>query len=127
MATKTRTNTIVNLARLGIDYVDCVDLCRAERVLHTWGEHECNGVIQRDEITAIPYVHSACTGKRSHRTCDRETGALKRITKILAPYGLGFYHQTDPRGCALYIIRQNDVPPGESVDSYYTRGLAVCS
>jgi hypothetical protein len=36
------------------------------------------------------------------------------------------YHQGDPRGCALYIIRKGDVPKGEDVNAYYTNGLAVC-
>lgn len=39
---------------------------------------------------------------------------------------LTFYHQTDPRGCALYIIRPGDVPEGEDVSAYYSRGIAVC-
>lgn len=38
---------------------------------------------------------------------------------------LSAYIQTDPRGCALYIIRPDDVPAGAEVDSYYSRGLAV--
>ena len=29
--------------------------------------------------------------------------------------GLGWYHQTDPRGCALYILRPGDVPDKWSV------------
>lgn len=35
------------------------------------------------------------------------------------------YLQTDPRGCALYIIRPGDVPDGQDVSAYYTRGIAV--
>jgi len=37
-----------------------------------------------------------------------------------------YYHQGDPRGVALYLVRLSDVPPGASLDSYYTRGIAVC-
>lgn len=36
------------------------------------------------------------------------------------------YIQGDPRGCALYILRADDIGPGESIDSVYTRGIAVC-
>lgn len=35
------------------------------------------------------------------------------------------YIQTDPRGAALYIIRPGDVPAGEDVSAYYSRGICV--
>jgi len=40
---------------------------------------------------------------------DRETGALKRLAAIMAPHKrrLTYYLQTDPRGCALYIVPLN--------------------
>lgn len=57
---------------------------------------------------------------------DRETGACKRLVKIMARYpSLRIYLQTDPRGCALYIIRPGDVPDGVAVDTCYSRGVAV--
>ena len=57
---------------------------------------------------------------------DREAGALKRLAKIMARYpALSYYVQTDPRGCALYILRPGDVPAGEKAESYYSRGVAV--
>lgn len=60
-------------------------------------------------------------------TPDRETGAKKRLAKIMARYPkLRAYIQTDPRGAALYILRPGDVPEGEDAGSYYTRGLVVC-
>jgi hypothetical protein len=59
---------------------------------------------------------------------DRERGALKRMAAIMARYpGFVSYVQTDPRGCALYILRPGDVPDGaDQLGSYYTRGIAVC-
>jgi hypothetical protein len=168
-------------------------LLRCARTLHTWAEHECNGVIQRDSdsyiicsqgncaktsfvtaaeakgplsincpacgdpapikrhvATGKPYWHNAYSGARCYQTPDRETGALKRIAAILAPHapkqytaetcpgrpcgaecdhaspGLTFYHQGDPRGCCLYLIRPGDVPAGSTVDSCYSNGIAVC-
>ena len=58
---------------------------------------------------------------------DRETGALKRLNKIMAQYpALGSYVQGDPRGASLYIVRHADVPEfGSNPDSYYSRGVAV--
>ena len=57
---------------------------------------------------------------------DRETGARKSLGKIMARYpGLSAYIQGDPRGCALYILRPQDVLEGADVGSYYSRGLPV--
>lgn len=78
-----------------------------------------------------------------------ETGARKRLAaivsarnqRVLAPlpeadtlsgdiaqafdHIVDAYVQTDPRGCALYILRPGDVPAGAETDSYYSRGIAV--
>ena len=57
---------------------------------------------------------------------DREAGARKRLAAILKRYPtLTAYVQTDPRGCALYILKPGDVPAGADASSYYSRGLAV--
>jgi hypothetical protein len=124
---KYRRQTFENLARMGISHDDASALVRASATLHTWGEAECNGIIQRDEDTGKPYWHSSHDGRRLGRTSDRETGALKRATAIAARYGLTAYHQGDPRGCALYLVRPGDVPAGEDVGAYYSRGVAVAS
>ena len=60
---------------------------------------------------------------------DREAGALRRLAAIMAPRKrrLIAYHQGDPRGCALYIVRRRDIPAGASVESFYNRGVAVCT
>jgi hypothetical protein len=58
---------------------------------------------------------------------DKETGAKKRLEKIMARYpGLSYYIQTDPRGSALYILRPGDVPDGGCASAYYNRGIVVC-
>src|SRR5882762_3424168 len=60
---------------------------------------------------------------------DRETGARKRLAKIMACYpGFKAYVQTDPRGCALYILRPDDLKglnSDDAVSCNYTRGIAV--
>lgn len=121
-----RQNTFMQLARLGFTTSDAAALVRASATLHTWHEHECNGAIQRDEETEKCYWYNADTGRELWRTADRETGARKRIEAIVARYpGLRAYVQSDPRGCALYIIRPDDVPEGADIDGYYSRGIAV--
>lgn len=60
------------------------------------------------------------------RIADRKRGAQKRLGKIMARYpGMSAYVQTDPRGCALYILRAGDIPAGADVASCYNRGIAV--
>lgn len=110
----------------GLTRSDLDALLLAEKRLSRFAEHECNGVIQRDEMTGIPYWYSSYDNRRLGKARDMENGALKRIAEILKPTTLSFYHQTDPRGCALYLIRQSDIPDGKSIDQYYTRGIAIC-
>lgn len=114
------------LSTYGFTRRELSTLLRAEKTLHSWAEHECNGVIQRDEVTGKPYWYCSYSGKRRYATSDRETGALKRVAALCQAHGVAFYHQTDPRGCALYLIRPEDVPEGAEVASYYTRGIALC-
>lgn len=110
-------------------------LRRAEMTLTRWAERECNGEIERDEETGKVYSVNTRTGERRRWTVpDRETGALKRIEATVKARNarepesgpLSFYHQTDPRGCALYILRPGDVPEGKNANAYYTNGIAVC-
>ena len=121
----------LNMDRLGISIRDSESLRRIEMTLHSWGERECNGNIQRDENTgktySVHYVGQYQDQEVRHPTADRETGALNRLKKIMSRYPkLLTHHQSDPRGCALYVIRKADVKPGEQLDSVYTRGVAVC-
>lgn len=123
------------LVRAGIEYEDALALRRIEMTLRRWFEAErgsynayASFTIERDEPDSPPYrVCRLYDGRviRS-RTPDRETGARRRLAKIMAKYpGFGYYVQTDPRGCALYIMRPGDVGAGDDVSCVYTRGLPV--
>ena len=117
---------VKGLMTAGISLDDAVALRRISMTLHRWHEAECNGEIQRDEATNIPYWYNRHTNKKIWKVADRETGALKRLNKIMAKYPLlSAYVQGDPRGASLYILRPNDVPEGKDVEAYYNRGLAV--
>ena len=138
--TKKQENTIRlfdRLSKLGFTYDEITALLRIERTLHRWAEQSCGDgndyaswSIQRDEETGKPfkcvYPHNAA----SHRypIADREAGALRRLATIMEPRKrrLVAYHQTDPRGCAIYIVRRKDIPAGANLDSCYTNGIAVC-
>lgn len=130
---------------LGISHEDQEALYRIERTLSRWSEMECGDAegrsIERDEATGIPYLtYERGSGPRGrYQIADRERGALKRLRAIMSRYpALWFYHQGDPRGCALYVGRWADIPECRTVaitdaperdrliDQYYTRGVAVC-
>lgn len=121
-------NRLAPLRRAGITWDDAAALRRISMTLKRWHEGECgteDGHIERDEATGRTYWVSAYNGRR-HRTPDRETGALKRLRKIMARYpDLSYHVQGDPRGAALYVLRPGDVPEGADPDCYYSRGLAV--
>jgi len=101
------------------------------------------------------YTHGRgknCTTRRP--IADREAGALRRLAAIVQvrnfrvsppvhvprdPHGAVIqsnpatkgqeivpYHQTDPRGCALYLLTREQLGTDE-ISGVYTRGLAVCA
>ena len=121
------------LLSLGFTVGEAGSLRRISMTLRRWHELECGvdgGCIERDETTDKPYWYNSISGRRSP-VADREKGALKRLAAILGQRNarssgtLTSYIQGDPRGAALYLIRPGDVPDGQSVDSYYTRGICV--
>jgi len=135
-----QTRMLGLLMNYGFTYGQADELRRIEQTLHTWAEHECNGVIQRDEDTGIPYWHSPSSGDRLGATSDREGGALRRAANIVASRNgvrrpdlaagelmpLNIFHQGDPRGCSLYLYRDCDLD-GMDVDCCYdSRGTHCC-
>ena len=116
------------LQRAGISLNDALALRRISMTLHAWHEMECgndHGMIGRDEFTSKAYWVGAHSGHRI-RIADLETGALKRLAKVMSNYPtLRAYVQGDPRGAALYILRPGDVPDGMPADAFYSNGLAV--
>ena len=137
---KERMLVLERLGKLGIGYDEAQVLRRISMTLSRWGELECGDgneygswAIERDETNEKPYMvrHSYRHGQGKdtvHRTriADLEKGALKRLQAIMSKHpDLLAYHQTDPRGCAVYVLRKDDVPVGSSIDSVYNRGVAV--
>lgn len=115
--------------RLGIPMDAAHTLRRAEMTLHRWAEQECGDgndyaswSIERDDTTGKPYrawhPHQGATTRTA--IADREAGALRRVAQVCTEQGLYYFHQTDPRGCALYVSREplNDC-------TYSTVGRAV--
>lgn len=129
------------MAQLGFNHDETETLIKAERTLRRWAEMECGTgdewhtvSIERDEETGKPfrrlqfYSYGGRWTDRREPCRDMEAAALRRVSAIAEAHpGMSFYRQGDPRGCALYLIRPQDVIPGASVDSYYSRGIAICT
>jgi len=116
---------------INLSFDEVNTLRRAELTLQRWSELECgdgNGYIERDETTGIPRYYN-CRARYVDprdprawsRIPDREAGALKRVKAICEFHYLHYYHQTDPRGCALYVSKE-PLP-----DNNYTHGVACCA
>ena len=116
------------LALLGISFYDCERLARIASTLHRWDELLCGtaeGHIEIDETTGKPWFVSARTGRRCP-VPNRGAAAIKRLSAIMAAYpALIAYHQADPRGASLWIVRREDIPLGRELSQYYTRGTPV--
>jgi len=133
--TKERYEVLSTLEKAGISYEHANALRRISMTLSRWGELECGDgndycswSIERDEVTGKPYMVTYPHDGKSRRrlVADREKGALKRLQAIVAQYPeFVAYHQTDPRGCAVYLVRKSDVPEGTDIGSVYNRGIAI--
>ena len=88
-------------------------LRHCERGLHHWSEQECEGEIQRDDETGVPYRYGrSCYGDftESPKACfDREAYLLDEARKQAKRFGLEVYHQSDPRGCQLYLYTEAEL------------------
>ena len=105
-------------------------LRRAQLTLHRWAELECGDgndyaswSIERDEATGKPFMRTYPHKGTMHQHAipDRERGALKRVAEVCKELGLFYYHQTDPRGCALYVGNE---PLTDQ--NYSSAGVACC-
>jgi hypothetical protein len=145
---KAKFELFSRLEKMGFTYEEAAQLRRIEMTLHRWSEQECGDgndfaswSIERDEKTNKPFrcVYPHNGPSRRYPIADREGGALKRAQAIIKArngrLALGedcdefitVYQQGDCRGCSLYLMRTADVPCGGNVESYYTRGFAVCA
>ena len=125
---KERIEVIDRLIGLGFSYDESETLRRIAMTFSRWDEAECNGEIQRDESTGIPYRYvNPGMSERRYRIPDRENGAYKRLNRIMEEHrDLWAYRQGDPRGASLYIGRIDQMPEGYKVENCYSSfGVAV--
>ncbi len=141
------------LEGLGFTTDEAHSLRRIEMTLHRWSEHECNGNIQREEHlnangwddgTGRPFWYFETRDGRHLKSdvpiADRERGALRRLEAIVTARNervrqegrdvgqqLKPYHQGDPRGAALYLVRLSDLRVGDDIGAVYSRGICVAA
>ena len=115
MNSKEANQFALTAKRLEIYLSDLHAFRRASITLRAWFTSECGDsnsyaswAIERDPETDIPYlVTYPHNGKeRKTRIPDREKGARKRIAERCERLGLKYYIQTDCRGLALYLSRE---------------------
>jgi len=135
-ATQATESLLASLARRGVtlSFADAETLRRAQCVLRGTAEAMCgtsgptfSRVLERDPQTGKPFLAYYFHDGRTVRFLvpDREKGSLRRVADVCERNGLIYYHQTDPRGCALYVGRQEwlDGSPAEQV---YPTHLVAC-
>lgn len=110
----------------GLDLSTARTLRRAQLTLHRWAELECGDghahIERREDGTPVMYRDSRYLAPNDPRCWrvvpDRERGALARVEKVCKAAGLYYYHQTDPRGCVLYVGAEP-----LTHDNYNTKGV----
>lgn len=124
-----QTELLRKLEGFGFTETEFDQLRRISMTLHRWAEHECNGDVEVDEDGKAYRVHQGFPPSWKvvrYQIPNREAGALRRLAKILAQHpDFTYYHQGDPRGAALYLVRPDDIPVGSSLDSCYS-SVGVC-
>ena len=105
-------------------------LKRLAGTIHQWNEDECNGAIQwegdNEETPRRYYLDDHGTYTRPGPVIvDKESRALESARKIASKHGLSIYHQTDPRGIALYVYNAAD-SKGRIDELYSSIGKPVC-
>ena len=121
---------------LGINRHGANRLLKAERALQRWAEAECGNSdnfaswhIERDEKSGKPFSvtipHRSGATTRRTPIRDMERAALRWAAEVCEPLGLVWYHQGDPRGCALYVGTR-EMLGGLSAEQAHNRLVAVC-
>jgi hypothetical protein len=124
MATTTATKTAPFSA------AEWARLKRLAKIIHKWNEDECNGAIQwhgDNEETPKRYFQDryGCFTIPGPTIQDKERQSIESARAIASKHGLSIYHQTDPRGVALYVYNAAEVKG--SIDELYSIiGKAVC-
>lgn len=132
---KERWEAIERAKRCGLSEPDAIALRRIALTLHRWFELECGTgdgqtkiSIERDgeNNDSPPYMriqYPTANGyvDRRWKVADRETGARKRLNKLMSRYPeWRAFVQTDPRCGTIYLCK-----PEDATDCLYLRGVFI--
>ena len=115
----------LRLSRHGMFPEDVFKLIQCSRQMNRWGTAHCNGDVQTDEDTGKIYRYWGVGDKPPQLVSipDRGKAILARASKIARAHHLYVYHQSDPRGCSLYLLRRKDMKNKDNIQ--YTNGVAL--
>jgi len=110
-----RQQNFAELIQAGISASDADAFQRISRSLHKLDESLCNGFVDWrgnwDEAAEM----------RAEKRSNRLEG---KATELAQKYGFIAYHQSDPRGWSLYLVKPDQL--GQySIDAIYNRGIGV--
>lgn len=106
---KWRMENFGDLLKAGIEEDDAFELQRISRTLHRLDEDSCN--VPTDDAGAA-------------RVERKEARLIIKADIIAAKYGFVTYHQGDPRGWSLYLVKPDQL--GEyTIDQVYNRGIGI--
>lgn len=97
--------------------------------LRAWNEKQCNGEIQCDDrgkcrlYLADRYGSFTIPGPPLQ---NEKEAMLAKAQKIASKYGAIVYHQEDPRGCALFVYKEQDLRSGQKIDCCYSLCALPC-
>jgi len=126
------------LARLGVSRTTWYELRRICRRLHKLDEMACNGEIQDPNDTDTWYRYQpdeyGTPTIKGNVLRTQPIDLVRLAADLVKRHGLSVYHQSDPRGCSLYVYKQEDLErcsrgsePGYGISAYYsTIGTAIC-
>lgn len=123
-----QTEQIRRLEALGFSQDEAETLRRISMTLSRWSERECNGEVKVDgdgKAYSVSQGYPPAWKVTRYRIPNREAGAIRRAGMMMQDHpGWNFFHQTDPRGAALYLYRHEDVRRGIDCD-YSSIGICV--
>ena len=119
------------LCDLGFSYEETDALRRISMTLSRWAERECNGEVEVDDDAKAYSVNQGGAWNNwkitRYPVPNREAGAKRRLAKIMANHpDFTYYHQTDPRGAALYLVNKaQSLYSLKTIDSNYNQ-IGIC-
>lgn len=114
---------------LNLEADDILFLTKIERTLQRWAERESGNStdsmaywVEVDDDGKAWEVRDiwGINKQFRYRIPNMEASALRKLSAFCKDKGLYAYHQSDPRGCQLYISREHEL-----THENYTGGIAV--